>query len=34
MSAEHHYLNAVEAYDENDAEKAYEEARKAVKLRP
>jgi len=34
MSAEHHYLNAVEAYDENDAEKAYEEARKAVSLDP
>ena len=34
MSAEHHYLNAVEAYDEGKAEEAYEEARKAVKLDP
>ena len=34
MGAEHHYLNAVEAYDEGDAEKAYEEAYKAVQIDP
>ncbi|MAM36893.1 MAG: tetratricopeptide repeat protein [Candidatus Poseidoniales archaeon] len=34
MGAEHHYLNAVEAYDEGNAEKAYEEAMKAVKIDP
>ena len=34
MGAEHHYLNAVEAYDEGDAETAYEEAYKAVSNRP
>ena len=34
MGAEHHYLNAVEAYDEGDSETAYEEAYKAVKIDP
>ena len=34
MGAEHHYLNAVEAYDEGDVETAYEEAFKAVQIDP
>ena len=34
MGAEHHYLNAVEAYDEGDSETAYEEAYKAVQIDP
>lgn len=34
MGAEHHYLNAVEAYDEGDLETAYEEAHKAVEIDP
>ena len=34
MGAEHHYLNAVEAYDNGDVETAYEEAYKAVQIDP
>ncbi|MBT61317.1 MAG: hypothetical protein CMA63_07195 [Euryarchaeota archaeon] len=34
MGAEHHYLDAVEAYDNGDNETAYLEARKAVKIDP
>lgn len=34
MGAEHHYLNAVEAYDDGDVDTAYEEAYKAVQIDP